>query len=109
MSRHPVPDMAAPGDTFCPASRRPAPWFMTPGRVAMLLGQMLALGMMTRRSPTPVRARPRRSLIVIAIVILAVLGLGFAIIPSAMAPQPPLNCQFGEIILNGVHQCAPPR
>ena len=64
---------------------------------------------MTRRSTAPAPTRPRRSLLVLAIVVLAVLGLGLALIPGVMAPPAPLNCPYGEVILNGVHQCAPPR
>jgi hypothetical protein len=65
---------------------------------------------MTRRSSRLDRVQPRRSMLVIAIVILAALGLGLAFLPGAMAPPAPLNCPFGEVILNGVRQClaAPP-
>ena len=62
---------------------------------------------MTRRPTTPPLARPRRSLFVIAIVVLAALGLAFALVPGALAPPPPLSCPYGEVILNGVRQCAP--
>ena len=49
-------------------------------------------------------------MLMIAIVILAAVGLGLAFIPGAMAPPAPMNCPFGEVILNGAHQClaAPP-
>jgi hypothetical protein len=45
----------------------------------------------------------------IAIVVLAALAIAVAIIPGALAPPRPLNCSYGEVILNGVPQCAPPR
>ena len=64
---------------------------------------------MTRRPTTAPRGRPRRSLLMIAIVILAALAIAVAIIPGALAPPRPLNCPYGQIILNGVPQCAPPR
>jgi hypothetical protein len=58
---------------------------------------------MTRRSTQ----RPRRSLLVVLIVLLAAVGLAFAIIPTALAPARPLSCPYGRVILNGVEQCYP--
>jgi hypothetical protein len=62
---------------------------------------------MIRSSTGRPRNQQRRSLVVIAIVVLAVVGLGFALIPGATAPTAPLFCPYGEVILNGVHQCLP--
>jgi hypothetical protein len=64
---------------------------------------------MTRRSTAPIRARPRRSLLVIAIVVLAAIGLAVSLIPGALPPPAPLSCPYGEVILNGVPQCLPSR
>lgn len=64
---------------------------------------------MTRRPTTAIGGRPRRSLLMIAIVILAAVAIAVAIIPGALAPPAPLDCAYGEVTLNGVHQCAPPR
>jgi len=61
---------------------------------------------MTRRSSTPIRPQ-RRSLLVIAIVILAAIGLAFSFIPGVLAPPVPLSCPYGEVILNGAPQCLP--
>ena len=62
---------------------------------------------MTRRTSGRDRARPRRSWLVIAVVVLAVMGLALAFIPGVLPPPPPLNCPYGEVILNGVGQCLP--
>ena len=61
---------------------------------------------MTRRPSTRPRSQRRRSLVVIAIV--AAFALGLALVPGAIAPQAPLDCPYGEVILNGVGQCLPP-
>lgn len=63
---------------------------------------------MSRRPTARPRSQGRRSLAVIAVIILVAMALGVALIPGATAPQAPLNCPFGEVILNGVHQCLPP-
>jgi hypothetical protein len=62
---------------------------------------------MTRRSSPRPPTRQRRSLLVIAIVILVAVVIAFAIIPGAMAPRAPLSCPYGEVILNNVRQCLP--
>jgi hypothetical protein len=62
---------------------------------------------MTRRSSPRPLTRQRRSLLVIAIVILAAVVVAFAIIPGATAPKAPLFCPYGEVILNNVRQCLP--
>jgi hypothetical protein len=46
-------------------------------------------------------------MIVIVIVLLAVIGLAFAVIPNVFAPARPLDCPNGVVILNGVTQCYP--
>jgi hypothetical protein len=63
---------------------------------------------MTRRTSTSPRSQRRRSLVVIAIVIVAAFALGLALVPGAIAPKPALQCLYGEVILNGVGQCLPP-
>ena len=57
---------------------------------------------MTRRPTTPPLGRPRRSLLMIAIVVLAALAIAVAIIPGALAPPRPLSCPYGGVILNVV-------
>jgi hypothetical protein len=64
---------------------------------------------MSRRPTARPRSQQRRSLVVIAVVVLMVVGLGFALIPGATAPTAPLFCPYGEVILNGVAQCVPAR
>jgi hypothetical protein len=63
---------------------------------------------MTRRTSTRPRSQRRRSLVVIAIVIVAAFALGLALVPGVVAPKAPLDCPYGEVILNGVGQCLPP-
>ncbi len=63
---------------------------------------------MSRRPTAPLRSQRRRSLAVIAIIIVVAFALGLALVPGAVAPKPPLSCPFGEVILNGVDQCLPP-
>ncbi|MDP9484026.1 MAG: hypothetical protein M3P84_12490 [Chloroflexota bacterium] len=62
---------------------------------------------MTRRSSPRPLTRQRRSLLVIAIVVLTAVVIGFALIPGATAPKTPLFCPYGEVILNNVRQCLP--
>ena len=67
---------------------------------------------MTRRSTTRRPAeRRRRSPLVVLVVVIAALALALAVtlLPGAMVAPAPLNCPYGEVILNGVHQCLPPR
>ena len=62
---------------------------------------------MSRRPTAPPRSQQRRSLVVIAVIVLVMAALGFALIPGATAPTAPLFCPYGEVILNGVDQCLP--
>ena len=62
---------------------------------------------MSRHPTARPRSQQRRSFVVVAIVVLMVVGLGFALIPGATAPTAPLFCPYGEVILNGVDQCLP--
>lgn len=63
---------------------------------------------MSRRPTAPPRSQRRRSLAVIAIIIVVAFALGLALVPGALAPKAPLSCPYGEVILNGVGQCLPP-
>lgn len=63
---------------------------------------------MTRRPTTQrIPVGRRRSVLVVIVVIVAALAIAVAMLPGALSPPPPLSCSYGEVILNGVHMCAP--
>lgn len=63
---------------------------------------------MTRRPTTPrIPTGRRRSVLVVIVVVVAVLAIALAMLPGALLPPAPLDCRYGEVILNGVHMCAP--
>lgn len=65
--------------------------------------------MTRRRSPSRVPEPRRRSVVIIVLVLFAAIAVAVAVLPGALAPSPPLDCPYGEVILNGVDQCLPSR
>ena len=63
---------------------------------------------MTRRSnPRRIPEARRRSVLVVLFVVIAALAIAVALLPGALTAPAPLVCPYGEVILNGVHQCLP--